>query len=223
MIIWKPFRNTRYNISSDGRVFSKLSNKELRPIPDGRGYLAVSLWVDGEMEKYKIHRLVAEVFIENPNNLLEVNHKDGNRHNNTVENLEWLSHSDNMKHAWETGLMCRGSECSISVLNEESVVEIKYMFLKGLTNQDIAEIFGVARGTISKIRQKKTWKHVLPELEYEAFSITKFTGKKLTPEDIPKIRSMYREGASLAEIGRIYGVHSGTISGVVSGKTWTNY
>ena len=84
-------------------------------------------------------------------------------------------------------------------------------------------MFKVARGTISKIRQLKTWKHVRPDLVFESNSVTKTTGGKLSIEDIPRIREMYSQGYSLAEIGRKFNVHSGTISGVISGKSYKNY
>ena len=76
----------------DGRTFTKTD--------DGRGYDRVSL----EEKPYRIHRLVAEAFIPNPLNLPEVNHKDGNKKNNCVENLEWVTHQENMAHAVKTGL-----------------------------------------------------------------------------------------------------------------------
>lgn len=76
----------------DGRTFTKTD--------DGRGYDRVSL---GD-KQYRIHRLVAEAFIPNPLNLPEVNHKDGNKKNNCVENLEWITHQENIIHAVETGL-----------------------------------------------------------------------------------------------------------------------
>lgn len=96
----------KYHISKTGDVFSTSSKKFLKQRigRDGR-YLVVDL-SDGNKRWYKrVHRLVAETFIPNPNNLPEVNHKDGDKLNNSVENLEWCSHLDNMKHAEESGLV----------------------------------------------------------------------------------------------------------------------
>ena len=67
-------------------------------IPNQKGYLEVKLIKDGKPIKYKVHRLVGETFIPNPKGLKTINHKDLNKRNNTLENLEWLSHSDNIKH-----------------------------------------------------------------------------------------------------------------------------
>jgi len=220
---WKYFKNTRYMVSGEGNVFSTYTNKILKTTDDGHGYACVTLWIDGISEKYKVHRLVAECFLDNPENLIEVNHKDGNKTNNLADNLEWVTRRENMLHAWKNNLMRIGSDCVISKLDEKAVEQIKLMFIQGLSNQDIAEKFNVARGTVSKIRQLKTWKHVRPDLVFEDHSVTKNSGSKLSVEDIPIIRRMYTEGYSLSEIGRKFNVHSGTISGVISGRSYRNY
>lgn len=84
-----------YFITDDGRVWSKNRNKFLSLNPNTQGYLKVSLWKDGKSTTKPVHRLVAETFIPNPNNFLQVNHKDENKLNNSVENLEWCSEDYN--------------------------------------------------------------------------------------------------------------------------------
>lgn len=83
-----------YLISKDGRVFSKIRNKFLKPTLDSKGYLQIEL--NGKMKK--VHRLVAEAFIPNTTNLPEVNHKDENKRNNSVENLEWCTSKYNSNY-----------------------------------------------------------------------------------------------------------------------------
>ena len=78
-----------YQITDDGRVFSKISNKWLRPVDNGNGYLFVGLCKNGEKKHCTVHRLVANAFLPNPENLPEVNHKNEVKTDNRVENLEW--------------------------------------------------------------------------------------------------------------------------------------
>lgn len=96
-ILSKPIKGweDRYSITNDGKVYSYISGKYLKPIPDKDGYLTVNLSKDGYTRKYKIHRLVAETFVDNTNSRKEVNHKDFNITNNWFENLEWVTQKEN--------------------------------------------------------------------------------------------------------------------------------
>jgi hypothetical protein len=87
-----------YIITNDGQVYNSQRNKYLVPAKNEGGYMAISL-CDGEKRRsFSIHRLVAILYLENPDNYLEVNHIDFNKTNNNVDNLEWISRSGNMKH-----------------------------------------------------------------------------------------------------------------------------
>lgn len=101
--IWKPIKEYEgfYEVSNYGNVRSAATKKKLAKCNHRGGYLLVSLQVNGNHKMKSIHRLVASAFIKNPDNLRDVNHKDGNKHNNSVENLEWVSHSQNIKHSYQ--------------------------------------------------------------------------------------------------------------------------
>lgn len=88
----------KYFVSNDGRVFSSRNNekKELKQFADKDGYMIVQLSKQGKRKTMRVHRLVANAFIENPNNLPIVNHKDENKSNNHYENLEWCSYRNNI-------------------------------------------------------------------------------------------------------------------------------
>ena len=100
--IWKdvPF-DSNYKVSNYGRIFSKRTNKILKGELTEKGYIRVALT---EHKRYLVHCIVARTFIPNPENKPQVNHIDGNKQNNYVDNLEWCTQSENMRHALKTGL-----------------------------------------------------------------------------------------------------------------------
>lgn len=90
-----------YEVSKSGLI---RRGSHIKVPTNHNGYYSVDLYSGGKRIKRRVNRLVANAFIPNPNNLPEVNHKDGNKLNNTVDNLEWVTKSENMKHAFKTGL-----------------------------------------------------------------------------------------------------------------------
>ena len=100
--IWKdvPF-DSNYKVSNYGKIFSKRTNKILKGELTEKGYIRVALT---EHKRYLVHCIVARTFIPNPENKTQVNHIDGNKQNNYVDNLEWCTQSENMRHALKTGL-----------------------------------------------------------------------------------------------------------------------
>lgn len=105
--IWKTLADYQdYQISNKGRIRSLIKNKKriLKIQKDSDGYCVIIIKTKNSYKNYIISRLVASYFIENPLNKKEVNHKNGNKLNNKVNNLEWVTHAENMKHARKTGL-----------------------------------------------------------------------------------------------------------------------
>lgn len=109
---WKDIPNYDglYKVSNLGNIKSfntKTNHKEpinLKQTMDRKnGYLTVSLCKDKVQKIYRVHRLVAEAFIPNPNNYPIINHKDGRKQNNNVNNLEWCTYQQNIIHSWENG------------------------------------------------------------------------------------------------------------------------
>jgi hypothetical protein len=95
-----------YEVSNYGNVRNVITKKLLKPRLK-RGYLQVVLYLDGRRKNYNIHRLVALAFMPNKDRSLQVNHKDGNKQNNKLANLEWVTVSENLKHAFKTGLISK--------------------------------------------------------------------------------------------------------------------
>lgn len=108
MEIWKPISGTKgfIEVSNKGRVRSLLRGTPtvLKTQTDNKGYHRIRVTIEQEKMTYKVHREVARAFIENLGNLPQVNHKDGNKDNNSVDNLEWITNKDNAHHAIKSGL-----------------------------------------------------------------------------------------------------------------------
>ena len=105
MEVWKKSsRNPNYLVANTGRIRRDGSCKD-HSMRNSKGYLVTDLYSGGNRETVRVSRLVAEEFIPNPDNKPEVNHKDGNKHNNDVSNLEWVTKKENVRHAWDTGLV----------------------------------------------------------------------------------------------------------------------
>ena len=106
---WKAIPNCdgMYLVSNTGKVWSNKSEKIIAQHKDKRGYPRVSLEICKHTKTFRVHRLVAEVFIPNPDNLREVNHIDGDKTNNHVSNLEWVTTQQNMIHSFKIGLRSR--------------------------------------------------------------------------------------------------------------------
>ena len=91
------FRDTDYFVTNDGKIYRE---KIIKPTPDKDGYEIVSLWKNNKRKSFRVHRMVAELYLPNPHNKPQVNHKDGNKTNNKLENLEWATASENNKHKY---------------------------------------------------------------------------------------------------------------------------
>lgn len=100
---WSPIPDTHYSVSSEGRVRNDETGHIRAQEENEYGYCKVRLHYNNSKHWKKVHRLVAEAFIPNPDNKPQVNHIDGNKLNNNVENLEWVDNSQNMKHAYAMG------------------------------------------------------------------------------------------------------------------------
>ncbi len=150
-----------YEISDTGKVRNVVKNKTLRISNNGNGYLRVGLRKDDKRRNFLLHRLLALSFIPNPDNKSQVNHINGIKTDNRVENLEWCTNKENNVHAIGTGLLNnRGSSHGRSKLTEEDVYKIREMAQNKLTDVDISGIFKVSPATVYYIRTRKTWKHI---------------------------------------------------------------
>jgi hypothetical protein len=164
---WKPVLGfeDRYQVSDLGRVaFVKngVRSKPRSTPPVGRGYPMVSFAKDGKVHNVRVHRLVALAFLAKPNGKCQVNHIDGDKANNAVSNLEWVSHRENSLHAVRLGLIshARGEKHVFSKLTDADVIEIRKLLASKVAPKVIAARFGVARTTIYGIKSGIAWRHI---------------------------------------------------------------
>lgn len=127
-----------------------------------KGYKAIQPTISGKRKTLYVHRLLAKLFISNPNNKPCINHKDGVKSNNSLDNLEWCTHKENIEHAHRTGLATapiigKGENCPASKLDNEKVREIRELLKIRIPHSKIAKIFNVSKGTIGFISRGETW------------------------------------------------------------------
>jgi hypothetical protein len=156
--LWRPINNYEgiYEISNTGKVKS-LKTGKLRKFSNSTKYLQVTLCKNGNSEYKWVHRLVAEHFIENTNNYPIVNHKDGNKLNNNVDNLEFCTAAENNKHAGVLNLKPIGTKHTNSNFSKEDLLKIKNLHSDGLTHREIAKIFKVNKTSITNYLSGKTY------------------------------------------------------------------
>ena len=174
--LWRPMVNYEgwYEVSNLGRYrrakpgFGTSVGKVLKLHANNRGYQYAQPCKDSKKRNLLIHRLVMEAFIGPCPDGIQVNHKDGDKSNNRLDNLEYMTQSENMVHGREMGLFrpIRGEERCNSILTEENVHEIRRLVGKE-TPKEIAARFGVSRGLIYNVIHGKRWGWLKEEEEDE--------------------------------------------------------
>lgn len=129
--------------------------RKLKPWLAQNGYLHISIKVGPERKKYLVHRLVALTFLGEPELPLTVNHKDGNKLNNCVSNLEWTTLAENTKHQWANALVdLRGAKHPSAKLKDSDIMTIRE------SREPVSQLalrFGVSTSTIYKVKQGRRW------------------------------------------------------------------
>jgi DNA-binding CsgD family transcriptional regulator len=212
---------TDYYVSPNGDIYSNKRNDmyKLKPTKSTRGYVKVRLSIDGKIYNRHIHRMVAETFIPNPENKPEVNHIDGNKKNNTVTNLEWVTRKENAEHAYRTGLFGIGESFSTADISNKQCKKIcKLLESTDMSIKDIAEKVNCGKMTVYHILHGDTWKHV--SCNYD-FSHRKLF-KHITESEAREIHRLLNEGElSSKEIAEVVGCKVHHVKDIKRGKTWT--
>lgn len=171
---WVPIKGYEnlYHVSDLERVKSLLRSDKwgrirqevyMTPTVNGDGYFILELYKEGKSKIKLLHRLIAEAFIPNPGNKRCINHIRSIRHDNSLSNIEWATHSENNKHAFDFGFQIKkvGSGHPGSRLNEQKVIEIRSKYSAGMGSlRKLSKEYNVSVGAIQSVIERKTWKHI---------------------------------------------------------------
>ena len=155
-----------YTISGDGSVFNEKLQRPLKGRVGKNGYKNFVLTKNGNSTRFYAHRLIAEAFIPNPENKPCINHKNGIKTDNRIENLEWCTYSENIQHAYDNGLRTynvpdnSGENHGSSKLTDNDVLDIRNAYPLGFTQQQMADAYGVSRSLIGGILRGDRWSHI---------------------------------------------------------------
>lgn len=138
-----------YEVSDLGNVRNKKTKKVLKQRMDMYGYLKVTLSKNNKPKTFLVHRLVATAFIPNPLDKPQVNHKDTDKTNNCVSNLEWSTHKENISHAVNNGLG------KYKFLSQTDIDEIRLLYKHKINPRKIAESFGVSFTTVMNVIRRE--------------------------------------------------------------------
>lgn len=160
-----PCVDKTYFVTPTGLVITRFGTK-VKGWLSTTGYLRTNIWVNGTHKFRSFHRMIAESLIPNPNNFPCINHKNGNKTDNRVENLEWCDYSYNTNHAYQTGLekLVVGESHHAHKLTDEAVRDIRTNYVKGSRKRGagfFAKKYGVDVSIIRDVANYKTWRHII--------------------------------------------------------------
>lgn len=177
--VWKPIKDfeTTHMVSNLGRFKSLpwiqkhssgskfLKKEKIVPIREGvafNGYSNVMLTKNGKQHSLFAHRVIAIAFIPNPKNKRCINHKNGVKTDNRIDNLEWVTHSENSRHSFANGLQLpkRGIENHNSKITDIDVLKIRKRYLLGESSYKIWKTLDMSYTNVKDIIAKRTWSHV---------------------------------------------------------------
>jgi hypothetical protein len=209
-VVWNGF-TTRYLIGDHGTVFNTKTGKAMKCHYNYAGYLFVGLTVKKIHISIGVHRLVAMMFIPNPENKPEVNHIDAVRDNNCVENLEWVTHQENVDHAKKLG------HIKIVKVDDKTAHLICKMFVNGMDITEISNITGIKSHIVRGIKEGKYCKEIskkykIPEIK-PCF--------RLTAAQVQQICDLRFKGLDYPEIAREVKLSVETVRSIFKTNYWS--
>ena len=195
-----------YEVSNTGYVRNKATNRLILGHITHKGYRQVGIFLNKKQTFRVVHRLVMIAFEGEIPTGMEVNHKDGNKLNNHVDNLEYVTHQENMIHAYME-LGNPGKK-----LNKHLASEIRGLLRQSDDWQAIAKSYGVCWQMVHKIAQQLVWRDGSEKITHPS--------RKLTPDKVLEIKVRAANGEVHARIANDYGVSDSTVDYIANGKLW---
>lgn len=222
----------RFMITDFGRLFSINGRwkgiRLLKHAVDGPGYYNTTLRMKPKYRSVRIHQLVGEHFVDNPDNKPQLNHKDGNKLNNHYLNLEWCTIAENIEHAVRTGLLdVKGEKHHHAKLRDADIPLIFEMRNKEITMKDIGNHFGVCRRTIGDVLNRRLWCHVPIDACFSNIKsvLVKCNGENhhkalLTEKQVYEMHDLRKQGLVYRQIGVKYNISTGHAWDIINGVSW---
>lgn len=197
-----------FAITRDGRIWSMSRNRWLSQCPDQRGYLLVNL---NKFGTKRVHVLVAKMFIPNPENKSQVNHINGIKTDNRVENLEWMTNLENAIHAEYRGLMPH------NVFTEADVRFICEELENGISCSELSNMYGFSYDALFQIKRGENWKHISKDYNFDR---PRKYNKRLSEEAVREICMCLINKIPVTVIADKFKTSCDVISKIKSGKNF---
>ena len=201
---------TDYLISDSGLVYSLKNNKYVKPQKNHRGYLRVGIYINGKAYRVSIHKMVINTFGPQQKENQQVDHKDGNKENNDIDNLEWVSPSENIRRAFKLGLKSafKGETHAASVYTDKFIDEMCKSISEGMSISEASRKFNFQRSYIYSIISGKNWAHISSKYDFTK-SYTKQAFPKEFYNDLEKMMGIgMKKGDVIMELDKKYNVKS---------------
>lgn len=212
-----------YFITKGGDVYSTMRGgfKKLTLQTDQHGYFVINLRNKCGRKTKKIHRLIAQAFIPNPHNLPVINHKNGVKKDNSLENLEWTTQPDNLRHAVQTGLMDNSGERGWSNKYTENQIRHACELLEEgiLSFKEIAEVTEMPDYQIYSLKGRSVWSKVVNEYDIPEANPRR---SRLNEYEVSEICKRYTDGGRVFEIAEELGINYDIVHRVVSERAYTS-
>ena len=209
---------SNYLVDEFGGVYSRFSNRFLKPATDKDGYLKYTLTGDDGCPKYwRCHRLVAAAYCKDCDYSLVVNHKDGNIKNNFYKNLEWVTISENTSHSYANGLQKVNRGYAVNDI--ELVHEVCRLLEQGCKYNEIFDITGMDKKKISEIKNKTYWKYISDDYN---FAKSPIRSQRISLAKVNSVCILLEKRVSTKQIIKETGVSQTSVYKIKNRKTFSD-